>query len=421
MFRHASFSSFVRLMAFSLFATTAAGADALNVVTSKAAQGANDSVAWSQLGVNATVLGLAFTATSAKGVTIAGTLAGANSIIAVVCAASPCSWSGTGFSASDSLLWTSDAGNSGNGPVTLSFGMGITGAGALIQANAPGQFTAQIQAFNGATLLGTFTATSDTAGDATYLGVQDQTGSNITKVVFSLTACGLLDTSGCTDFAIGAVNLNSGPAAASLSVQSLGFGVQPQGVVSSEGHVSMVNLGGAFMAINSITTSGANSADFSVTETACTNPVAPSGSCVLSATFTPTGAGPRKTSISIADSAPGSPHTVILTGVGTAASLSPASLAFGAQAVGTSSVAKTIALSNKGSVAMNLWEIAILGTNAGDFSQASTCGSTLGVGASCTISVAFKPTATGARSASVLISDDGGGSPQAVPLTGTGI
>jgi hypothetical protein len=45
----------------------------------------------------------------------------------------------------------------------------------------------------------------------------------------------------------------------------------------------------------------------------------------------------------------------------------------------------------------------------------------LGAGVPCTISIVFKPTATGARSATVLFSDDGGGSPQAVTLTGTGI
>jgi two-component sensor histidine kinase len=44
----------------------------------------------------------------------------------------------------------------------------------------------------------------------------------------------------------------------------------------------------------------------------------------------------------------------------------------------------------------------------------------LAASTSCTVSVTFKPTATGARNASVLFSDDGGGSPQAVPVTGTG-
>jgi len=55
-----------------------------------------------------------------------------------------------------------------------------------------------------------------------------------------------------------------------------------------------------------------------------------------------------------------------------------------------------------------------------DFTQTNTCGSQLPAGASCTIAVTFPPTKTGVRSAQVSISDDGGGSPQNVLLSGTG-
>jgi len=293
----------------------------------------------------------------------------------------------------------------------------------MIQANAPGQFTAQIQAFNGATLLGAFTVLSDANGDATYVGIQDQTGANITKVVFSLTGCGPLDLSSCTDFAIDTVNLNVGPAIAFLNTHALAFGVQPIGATSAPGSAALLNTGGAFMPISSIATSGANSGDFSASPSFCANPLPPAAVCLLSVTFKPTAGGPRKSSISISDTAAGSPQTVVLTAVGTAAGLSPTTLPFASQTVNTSSAAQTITLTNKGTVTMNLWQIAILGANAGDFSLSppSTCGSTLGTGGNCTVSVTFKPTATGARTASVLFSNDGGGSPQAVTLTGTGI
>jgi len=404
-------------------ATIGTRADTTVQVSTQAAQAANDFVRWSQLGPDGTLLGASFGASTVGLLPVTVTLGGANSLVSVVCAASPCSWKGSGFTAADSLLWTSDAGNSGNGPVTLTFTTPITGAGALLQANAPGQFTAQIQAFNAAaTLLGSFTVLSDAAGDAVYIGIQDQTGANITKVVFSLTTCGPLDTSGCTDFAIDAVNLNVGPAIVAFQTHALSFGVQPLATPSSPGAAFLLNSGGAFMAVNSVTTSGANSGDFSVNQAGCPSPVAPAGNCLLSVTFTPAAAGPRKSSVVISDSAVSSPQTIILTGVGTAASLSPATVPFAPQTVGTTSSAQTITLTNKGAVTMNLWQIAILGTNAGDFSKsATTCGSTLAAGANCTVSITFKPAATGARSASVLFSDDGGGSPQAVTLTGTGI
>jgi hypothetical protein len=422
MLNRACFWRLFGLILLALSATTAAWADTLISVTSPSAQGANDFVRWSQLGPDATLVGVSFSAPSVALLPVTVTLAGANSVVSVVCVASPCSWKGSGFTAADSLLWTSDAGNSGNGPVTLSFATPITGAGAMIQSNAPGAFTAEIQAFNGATLLGSFTVNSP-AGAAVYIGIQDQTGANITKVVFSLTACGPLDLSSCTDFAIDTVNLNVGPAVAFLSTHALAFGVQPIGATSTPGPAALLNVGGAFMPISSIATSGANSGDFSATPSSCANPLPPAAVCLLSVTFKPTGPGPRKSSISISDNAAGSPQTVVLTGVGTAASLSPTALPFAGQTVNTSSAAQTIILTNKGTVTMNLWQIAILGANAGDFSLSppSTCGSTLGTGANCTVSVTFKPTATGARTASVLFSNDGGGSPQAVTLTGTGI
>ena len=206
------------LIVLALFSTTVAWADSLVLVTNQTMQGANDSLHWSQLGADGTKLGSTATATSAAGSTVTLTLAGSDSLVSVACTASPCSWTGAGFTASDSLIWTSDAGNAGNGPVTLSFSRGVLGVGALIQADGPGLFTAQIQALNGGNALGLpLTVTSDANGDAVYIGVLDQSGANITSVVFSLTTC--IGT--CTDFAIDTVNLNTPPAALVSLVSSL--------------------------------------------------------------------------------------------------------------------------------------------------------------------------------------------------------
>jgi hypothetical protein len=61
------------------------------------------------------------------------------------------------------------------------------------------------------------------------------------------------------------------------------------------------------------------------------------------------------------------------------------------------------------------------GANAGDFAQQSnTCGSTLKVRQSCVVTLTFKPTATSKRTASLVITDNGGGSPQNVGLSGVG-
>jgi hypothetical protein len=208
------------LIVFAAFSPTIAGADSLVLVTSQAGQGANDSVHWSQLGADGTPLGASAAVKSVAGSSVTLTLTGQNSLVSVACTVLPsCSWAGSGFTAGDSLIWTSDAGNGGNGPLTLSFSTSVSGVGALIQADGPGQFTAQIQAFNGATLLGSFplTVTSDMNGDATYVGVLDQSGPNITSVIFSLQTC----VGACTDFAIDTVNLDTAPATLVSLVSSL--------------------------------------------------------------------------------------------------------------------------------------------------------------------------------------------------------
>ena len=189
-----------------LLVTTAAWADSVVLVPSQAAQNANDSVSWSQLGSDGTSLPSAFDTNSIAGTTVSVALSGPNSLLSVVCPSSSCSWAGIGLAAGDTLFWTSDGHNGGNGPIALSFSKGVAGVGAFIQADSPLQFTAQIQAFSGSISLGTFTATSDPSGRALYLGVLDSSGTNISSIVLSLAGTSQGVT---TDFVTDTLYLNS--------------------------------------------------------------------------------------------------------------------------------------------------------------------------------------------------------------------
>jgi hypothetical protein len=104
----------------------------------------------------------------------------------------------------------------------------------------------------------------------------------------------------------------------------------------------------------------------------------------------------------------------------TTAQRSPASLTFASQAIGANSKPQMTTVTNDGSAVLNISGITLTGSNPGDFKQKNNCGSSLAVGASCTVSVVFKPTAAFTRTANVAISDDATGSPQTVALTGTG-
>jgi FtsP/CotA-like multicopper oxidase with cupredoxin domain len=101
---------------------------------------------------------------------------------------------------------------------------------------------------------------------------------------------------------------------------------------------------------------------------------------------------------------------------------SPTSLSFPNQTVNTASLAQTVTLSNTGVAGMAINRITITGANPKDFLQSTTCGASLGAGAACTISIVFKPTASGPRAASLNLSESDQVHPlQTVSLSGAGI
>ena len=103
--------------------------------------------------------------------------------------------------------------------------------------------------------------------------------------------------------------------------------------------------------------------------------------------------------------------------------LVPSVLAFGNVSVGGTSTTSVVGLTNNGPTALTISSIAIGGSSPGDFTQDNNCPTspiTLAAGLNCTINVAFKPTVTGPRSATLIITDTATDSPQIVNITGTG-
>ena len=98
----------------------------------------------------------------------------------------------------------------------------------------------------------------------------------------------------------------------------------------------------------------------------------------------------------------------------------PKKLSFPSCSLGTTNAAQTISVSNFGSGILEITSLTITGQDAGDFLQTNNCGSSVEAWKHCTISVTFRPTATGSRSASLSITDNATGSTQSVALSGTG-
>ena len=110
------------------------------------------------------------------------------------------------------------------------------------------------------------------------------------------------------------------------------------------------------------------------------------------------------------------PNAACGTATGPLMSLSSASLNFAGQQLGTTSSAQHVTVTNGGNAAMNISSI----TSGGDFAQTNNCGTGLAIGASCTVNVTFTPTAAGARSGAITLTDSAPGSPQSIKLAGTG-
>ena len=200
----------------------------------------------------------------------------------------------------------------------------------------------------------------------------------------------------------------------SLSPTSLNFGSMYVNKTTPAQKVTLTNTGNSTLSITSIAASG----DFAQTNT-CGSSVAAGGNCIISVTFRPTTTGTRTGAITITDNASDSPQSVALTGNGIVAiaNLTPTTVTFGPQNVGTFSAPQTVKLTNTGHARLTISSIVA----SGDFSTSNNCnGLVPPAGGTCNITVIFSPTAGGTRTGNLTLTDNALDSPQVVSLTGTG-
>ena len=220
------------------------------------------------------------------------------------------------------------------------------------------------------------------------------------------------------------VTLNgTGQQPVSVAPATLGFGTQGLGSPTAAKTTTINNNLSTAITFSSISITGTNPGDFVQTSTTCGAILAAQASCTVSVQFAPTATGSRTASLTIVDDASNSPQSVTLNGTGLQpVTVAPATLGFGSQGLGSPTAAKTATISNNLSTAVTFSSISITGANPADFVQTgTTCGAILAAQASCTVSIQFAPTATGARTASLAIADNASNSPQSVTLNGTGV
>jgi hypothetical protein len=218
------------------------------------------------------------------------------------------------------------------------------------------------------------------------------------------------------------VRLSGAGVASVLTVSpgSLTFPDQAPRTSSSPQNVTLRNFGSTAVAITSISLTGANAADFSQTNT-CGSSLAADSTCVLSVTFTPAAGGAATATLTIQD-ATGTTQSVPLSGNGTSGnlSLSAANLNFGSVVINTKTTSQSVVVTNTGDTAVSITSVTISPSNGPFTTSKSPCPPSLGVGSTCTISIDFKPTASGSLSATLSLASNAPGSPQTVALAGEG-
>ena len=198
----------------------------------------------------------------------------------------------------------------------------------------------------------------------------------------------------------------------SFSPTALTFGTTEVGSTSPAQTITMTNTGGNSLALGVLAAAG----DFGIVSNTCAGYLNPNQSCTFAVNLTPSADGPRYGSLSLADQY--TVHNILLSGNGhgtPSVAVNPAALSFGTVAINSTSGAQTVTVSNSGTAAIALRPATITGDF---FLAANTCGATLAVGGTCTLTINFAPVAQGLRTGTLTVMDALG--THAVALSGNG-
>lgn len=194
------------------------------------------------------------------------------------------------------------------------------------------------------------------------------------------------------------------PATATLTPAALTFATQSVGTVSASQTLTIQNTGASALTIGSVTVTNP---DF-VVSSQCPSSLAPGASCSMGVVFAPTATGARSATVSVPVNTQSGALSAALSGTGSAGAnivLTPSRMDFTALAVGQMSPVQYLTVANLGTSSAVLQSEVISGPFA---ITANTCGATLAMNTSCTIGIRFTPTAPGAASGTLVVSDDAG-------------
>ena len=207
------------------------------------------------------------------------------------------------------------------------------------------------------------------------------------------------------------------PGVLTLNPTTFGFGAVVEGAASAPQQETVTNTGGSPIGLGAPSVTG----DYTMQNSTCGTSLGVGQQCTLLLQFQPTAAGNRPGQLTVASSDGSVTAVATLDGTGLAPgslSLMPSSVAFGTVATG-SSASSSVTVTNSGGVTVHPNAISA----SGDFSvTGGSCmaGSAIAPSSSCTVSVAFSPSANGSRSGVLTIMSDGTPGTATADLAGVG-
>ncbi|HEX5410279.1 MAG TPA: choice-of-anchor D domain-containing protein [Terriglobia bacterium] len=191
-----------------------------------------------------------------------------------------------------------------------------------------------------------------------------------------------------------AIAQTAGPPSLGLSTTVLDFGPETVNIPSAPLPVTITNTDARPLSLGAATISGSTASVFAISSDGCSNVTLAAGaSCTLSLTFTPVSIGAASAFLEINTSPAELPQLVYLTGVGAQATaglnLSPTTITFPNTPAHTSSAPQVVNVTNTSSNPESLK--IFFRQNNPPFTQTNNCGSSLGVGQTCQISLVFRP------------------------------
>lgn len=207
-----------------------------------------------------------------------------------------------------------------------------------------------------------------------------------------------------------------------LSRNDWTFSGHPVGETSGPGRIWIYNTGPWKVTFSKIYFDFGNNGDFKVTKDLCTGVLFAYHTCSVTFDFTPTAVGGRSALLEFINDFNFNNTYARVRGVGEGKSLqfSNTSWMFGARHVGQATGAATIYIYNNGTEPVTFSPASVGGANSADFQIVrDTCGGTLPAYHTCGVKFIFQPTATGMRTAALLLNNNSPSSPQTVHLSGT--